>query len=381
MKSKVSIFAVTLLLICMLPIAFNTSLVQATDPGTGKFLTIYIDGQGSVNALKVKSGDSWDFPPSITEKVGAGTVLLTATAAEDWEFSHWVGNVADDLEYQTTYKTVKYGEVTVVFVKTLFKITVSATGLGDIYWGANNVTGDVYFEYGETPIFTFVAREGNYISSVAVNGEYLSSFASSYAFPPVTADQTLDVYFSLEGTATVPPGSDVGVFLNPFESMIFDNAAGGGTATVYDLEEIWDYPVGTLAAGWIIDVDFTFSDQVLITLQYDPGDLNQTQQENLRLIRGETLEAVRSDVNGDLVINGDDVSDVANAVKKYPEWYDPLCDVNNDGKVNEDDLHIVNENKGAILEDITFGPVDTGNYIIYGITDEFSIFGVRGPAR
>jgi len=29
------------------------------------------------------------------------------------------------------------------------------------------------------------------------------------------------------------------------------------------------------------------------------------------------------------------------------------------------------------LEDITFGDVDTVNYIIYGITDEFSIFGVR----
>ncbi len=376
MKSKVSIFALTLLLICMLSIAFNTSLVQATDPGTGKFLTIYIDGQGSVNALKVKSGDTWDFPPSITEKVGAGTVLLTATAAEGWEFSHWDGDVADDLAYQTTYKTVKYGVVKAVFVKTLFKITVSAMGQGDIYLGGEIVAGNVYFEYGATPTFTFMPEGDNYISSVAVNGGYLSSFAPSYTFPSVTADQTLDVYFSLEGTATVPAGTDVTVFLNPSESLMFDNAAGGGTTTVDDLEEITDYPVGTLAAGWIICADFTFSDQVLITLQYDPGDLTLEEQLNLRLIRGETLEAVRSDVNGDLVVNGDDVSEVANAVK-HPEWYNPLCDVNNDGVVNEDDVHIVNENKGAILKDITFGDVDTVNYIIYGITDEFSIFGVR----
>ncbi len=376
MKSKVSTFALTLLLICMLSITFNTLLVQATDPGTGKFLTIYIDGQGSVNALKVKSGDTWDFPPSITEKVGAGTVLLTATAAEGWEFSHWDGDVTDDSAYQTTYKTVKYGVVTAVFVRTLFKITVSTTGQGNISLNGEIVAGDVYVAYGATPTFTFMPEEDNYISSVAVNGGYLSSFAPSYTFPPVTADQTLDVYFSLEGTATVPAGTDVTVFLNPSESLMFDNAAGGGTATVDDLEEIADYPVGTLAAGWIIDVDFTFSDQVLITLQYDPGNLTLEQQLNLRLIRGETLEAVRSDVNGDLVVNGDDVSDVANAVK-HPEWYNPLCDVNNDGVVNEDDVHIVNENIGVILEDITFGDVDTVNHIIYGITDEFSIFGVR----
>jgi len=361
----------------MLSIAFNTSLVQATDPGTGKFLTIYIDGQGSVNALKVKSGDSWDFyPDDPAQKVGAGTVLLTATATEGWEFSHWDGAVADEFANQTTYKTVKYGVVTAVFVKTLFKITVSAMGQGDIYLDGEIVAGDVYFEYGATPNFTFMPEEDNYISSVAVNGGYLSNFTLSYAFPPVTADQTLDVYFSLEGTATVPAGPYAYVWLNPSEKIMFVNAAGGGTATVYDLEEIEDYPVGTLAAGWIIDVDFNFSDQVLITLQYDPGNLTLEQQLNLRLIRGETLFAVRCDVNGDLVVNGDDVSDVANAVK-HPEWYNPLCDVNNDGVVNEDDVHIVNENKGVILEDITFGDVDTVNYIIYGITDEFSIFGVR----
>jgi len=66
---------------------------------------------------------------------------------------------------------------------------------------------------------------------------------------------------------------------------------------------------------------------------------------------------------------------VANAVKQG-YWYDPLLDLNNDGFVDEADVHIVNANKGTILEDITDG-IDTDLNIIWGTTDQFSIFGVH----
>lgn len=379
-KRRVYIFALTLLLISMLPIALNIPLAQADLQGIGKYLTIEISGEGSVNALKEKSGETWDFPPYETVKVGAGTVLLTATPAQGWDFFEWLGDVEDNSISPTYYKTEKQGIVTAVFVKKLFKITVTTpVGGGNIHLNGVPVSGDIFVEYGATPEFTFVPDEGNYISSVAVNGSTLDSFVSSYMFPPVTADQTLDVYFSQEGTAFVPAGSDVNVFfnpLNPCESMMFIDAGDGGTATVDDLEEMIDYPVGALAAGWIINVDFTGYGDVLITFQYDPGDLTEDEQSELRLIRAETLEALRSDVNKDLVVDGQDVCLVANAVK-HPEWYDPLCDVNNDGEVTEDDVHMVNENKGAILVDITYGPVDTVNNIIHGITDRFSIFGAH----
>jgi hypothetical protein len=364
----------------MLPIALNIPLAQGEVGGIGKYLTIEISGEGSVNALKEKSGETWDFPPNETVKVGAGTVLLTATPAQGWDFFEWLGDVEDNSISPTYYKTEKEGIVTAVFVKKLFKITVTTpVGGGNIHLDGVPVSGDIFVEYGATPEFTFVPDEGNYISSVAVNGSTLDSFVSSYMFPPVTADQTLDVYFSQEGTAFVPAGSDVNVFfnpLNPSESMMFIDAGDGGTATVDDLEEMIDYPVGALAAGWIINVDFTGYGDVLITFQYDPGNLTENEQSELRLIRAETLEALRSDVNKDLVVDGQDVCLVANAVK-HPEWYDPLCDVDNDGEVTEDDVHMVNENKGAILVDITYGPVDTVNNIIHGITDRFSIFGAH----
>ena len=66
------------------------------------------------------------------------------------------------------------------------------------------------------------------------------------------------------------------------------------------------------------------------------------------------------------------MSIVANAVK-LQEWYEDFLDINNDGAVNEDDVHLINENKGTTLKDITLY-VDTDANIIYGITDHFSIF-------
>jgi hypothetical protein len=364
-------------------------MVKADAGGTGKYLTINIDGQGSVNALKEKTGESWDFPPLDTVKVGAGTVLLTATAAEGWEFSEWTGdiaNLADPSDAQTTFKTTKLAIITAVFVRTQFKIAVTPWGDGAILLNGDSVSGDIYFDAGETPEFTFVPYDDpftpevdNYVSSIKVNENYLTSYVPSYTFPAIYADQTLDVYFSEEGTAIIPPGDGV-VFLNPDESLVFENAGAGGTATVGDLEpsdeqDRNDYAYGSLAAGWIINVDIDF-DQVTITLQYDPNSIpSGVDESDLRLVRGETLEAVLCDVNGDLVVNGDDVSDVANAVK-HLEWYEAVYDVNNDGFVNEDDVHVVNANKGAVLEDITDW-VDTENDLIYGITDEFSIFGVR----
>jgi len=60
--------------------------------------------------------------------------------------------------------------------------------------------------------------------------------------------------------------------------------------------------------------------------------------------------------------------------------YEPYLDLNNDGVITNADIHIVNANKGTILEDITDG-VNTDLNIIYGTTDEFSIFGGRKRKR
>jgi len=297
--------------------------------------------------------------------VGAGTVLLRAHASEGWEFSHWGGDLTSTSKNPIEYKTVKYGYVVAVFVKKTCRITAYAVGNGVI-----EPSGDVLVEYGASQTFEFTPDAGNHVSAIVVDGVYLS-FAEDYTFYNVTADHTIDVIFSADGTAFVPPGTGQIVFLAPGVSLTF-HITEGGTATG---EEAY-FPIGGLTA-WDIGVPFPITGGVIIAMHYDDSNLSPTEEENLRLVRGVSTEAIRSDVDWDFDVDGTDVSIVANAVKQG-SWYDPLLDINNDGYVNEDDVHIVNENKGTILVDITLW-VDTALNIIYGINCIWSpwICGVR----
>jgi hypothetical protein len=51
--------------------------------------------------------------------------------------------------------------------------------------------------------------------------------------------------------------------------------------------------------------------------------------------------------------------------------YDPNYDINRDGVLDQNDVHTVNENKGAIITEVNFWV--EGN-ILYIETDHFSIF-------
>jgi hypothetical protein len=367
MKKTVTIFALILLLLCMPSMALNVQLVQADVKGVGKFLTIEIVGEGYVTATKVASCETWDYywaDPPMTEKVGAGTVELEAFASNGWEFFAWEGDLTGISENPMNYKAVKYGYVIAVFIHKTFTITASAVGNGTI-----DPDGDVVVEYGASQTFEFIPDIDNHVSAIAVDGIYLSSFTESYTFYDVTADHTIEVLFSADETANVPAGTGVTVFMAPSVSLTFDDT-DGGTATG---EEKY-YPVGG-AIAWEILVTFTFIGEVKVTLQYNDTGLSLIDEQNLCLIRGDSIEALRSDVNNDLIVDGQDVSNVANAVKQS-DWYNPLLDVNNDGFVDEADIYIVNINKGTILEDITDG-IDTNLNIIWGTTDQFSIFGVH----
>ncbi len=352
----------------MSPMMLNIPLVQAEAGGTGKFLTMEIVGEGSVTATKVASGETWDFywaDPPMTEKVGAGTVKLEAFASNGWTFSCWEGDLTGTLENPTYYKTEKYGYVIAVFVREPFTITASAVGNGTIEPAA-----EVSVEYGADQTFEFEPQAGNHVSAIVVDGVYLTSFAQSYTFYDVTADHTIEVYFSADGTATVLAGTGVTAFLASGVSLTIEETSGG----IVTGEEETQYPVGTAAVIWEISVTFTFTGEVNVTLHYNDTGLLMDEL-NLRLIRGDSIEAIRSDVNHDLVVDGTDVSIVANAVKQG-DWYNPLFDLNNDGFVDEADVLIVNANKGTLLEDIRDG-IDTDLNIIWGTTDQFSIFGVH----
>jgi len=370
MKRKFSIFGLVLLLIWILPVALNVPLVQADAGGTGKFLTIEIVGEGYVKATKVQSGEIWEFywaDPPMIEKVGAGTIKLEAFASDGWEFSHWEGDLTGS-ESPTDYKTQKYGYVMAVFVRKTYTITATASGNGAI-----EPEGEVLVEHGADQTFDFVPDLGYHVSSIVVDPDddgHLRRFALNYTFYNVTADHIISVSFSADGTAIVDAGYDVYAFLAAAATLGFDETEGG-VAT----GESVDYPAGTYAVIWDINVPFAFVGEGLVCLEYDDTGLSEAEESNLRLIHAESKWAFLSDVNQDLRVDGTDVSIVANAVKQS-QWYNPWCDINNDARVDEDDVNIVNDNIGAFLEDITV-EVNTELNLICGRAPWFSIFGAR----
>ena len=66
-------------------------------------------------------------------------------------------------------------------------------------------------------------------------------------------------------------------------------------------------------------------------------------------------------MNGDGEVDGDDVSDVANAIKETsPQHpYNPDYDVNRDGLLDQNDIHTVNYYKGTTLVILDFIEGDT----------------------
>lgn len=233
--------------------------------------------------------------------------------------------------------------------------------------GAIDPYGEVRVKPGDSQTFTFNPDPNYHVSSIIVDGVYESSFAESYTFGNIKGEyHTIAVFFSADGEAAVPEGNGVTIFVNPEVILTLDvTAPGVATGTEQS------FPDGTSVAVWEITNTAIFSGKVLVALHYEDTG-NDTLEESFRLIRGDSLYAVYSDVNNDLVVDGTDVSIVANAAKQ-PDWYNPFLDINNDGVVNEDDIHIVNGNMGTTIVDIT-DHVDTSANIIYGITDHFSLF-------
>ena len=355
--------------ILLLSLTLNAFLVQADPDGIGKYLTINVDGNGIVTATKVNSGEVFLFNQVTPQhKVGAGTVLLEAVASAGWEFVEWTGDYLESTLNPVEFKTVKYASITAVFREITHTIIASSIGDGSI-----SPNGNVLVNHGDDQQFDFNANTESHVSSILVDGTYVSSFSNSYTFTNVIADHTITVTFSEDGTATVPGGNGVSVFLSSGAGLTFANT-DGGLATGNTVE----VPVGSSVIVWEINYKYIFSGGAQVAIHYEQGDLTLEQEQNLRLISGESLEAVYSDVNGDLVIDGTDVSIVANAVNtnQQPGWYVPELDINNDGFVNKEDIHVVNSYKGTTLEDIT-DYVDWNLNIIYGTTSHFSVFRCR----
>lgn len=157
----------------------NKTLIAYFDEEVPRFsLTVEVDGQGTtVPALGTH-----------TYAVGS-TVNVAAFPDDDWEFSHWDGEVDDP---QARFSTVMIGDdTTVCAVFTLRQHTISATaGVG----GTISPQGEIHVDPGTTKTFSIVADEGYAVDDVVVDGE-LAGPVSSYTFDDVAGDHVIHALF------------------------------------------------------------------------------------------------------------------------------------------------------------------------------------------
>ena len=320
-----------------------------------------------------------------------------------------------DAEGHYFYKTEKYGTLIAFFERDTIDITVTVRfGTGSILYNNEVIattgpTGElpgitdtaiVNVPYYDTPTFNFVGLDGDHLSAVIVDwnleNEYyadlvITGFGISYQFPQVEKSYTLDAFFSAEGEAYIPGGDGVTVFLkdqNQDVSLSFLSTVGPGSASgkfmaadTFDPSDIVVWKI-TVAAD-------LGNGLVLVALVYPEGTPNE---ENLRIYRGDFNydDFIACDFNGDGVIDGKDVSQIANCINN-PRPYNATLDVYFDGEINSDDLAFINNVKNSVtwiditspyIDNPPIGgfptgvvyPVDTVNNIVYGVTDHFSIF-------
>jgi hypothetical protein len=279
-------------------------------------------------------------------------------------------------------------DVTVLVNATTTKApTVYVDGAGSVRltWKSGKTqtfTSDSYANFGGLSSISVVADHGWHIITFRIDGN-LQNVLDDDVLSLINVDVRTNVsatFAENNGVDEVDTGSGVEAYPYPSVGLIFDKVLTSGSAYAYTIAL---GPPDAKGESWDISTTATFEQSVRVVVVLSINDLNGSDPSALRLLRTE-LELARADINGDGVIDGTDVSIVANSnpsVNGTDSSYDPKLDLNNDGTINSTDVNIVNNYIGeSVWHDITLQVVvDTINNLVYvyGITDHFSIFGVH----
>lgn len=181
------------------------------------------------------------------------------------------------------------------------------------------------------------------------------------------------------------------------QNAVVENLPSGSTASIGFVEEgdfgIWgfQYLPGTSsnAIPFFVEVTGTLYGTATVKVYYDDSVFNSEEEEELlRLYVGNA-----ADLNGDLTVNGNDISIIQDMQGVEINEETQIYDINGDGQVDIIDVNIVKEyaNSGLVVSpgnyngegeyrvpwiDITKGINTIENYI-WGETWHFSIFGCR----
>ena len=344
-------------------------------------VTLTVNFAGSGNGI-VNDGVE-DHSDSYSKQYYYGAMVsLTAIESIDSSFNGWSGDLNSN-EYTETITLSEDMLVTATFNLKTFTLTIHTIGEGLVTASPEQEN----FNWGEEVILTFTPADGYHLSSVNDNGFYVDLVGTDYTKTILITfydDHDVTATFDPNGIAVVPEGDDITVFLSSAASLTFATVGDSGIALGTDL-------TGLISDQWLIwsirtTVFIPQDGGVLIILQYNETILNSLGIDENSITGIERADFV-GDVNGDGVVNGQDVSIVANAnpsAPSDPNW-NPFLDLTGDGLIDDEDVNLVNDHIGDNLDDASWYlldgigedgqiRVDTDLNLVFGFTDHFSIF-------
>jgi hypothetical protein len=243
------------------------------------------------------------------------------------------------------------------------------------------VTGTTDWTFFQSPVFTLTSKPSD-----------ATALWFLFDFNNVLGTAWWDDV-SLVSPGYIPIGPNVNAYPDPKISLTFQQVTQAGFATATTTSnypppppppspgpEVAATTTATASSSnppflgpvWDIKVTAKFTGSVTVGIDYGttgsaPSHMYQT-------------DIIPGDVNFDGKVNLVDLCIIIKALgssPRSPKW-NPNCDLNGDHKVDLRDLCIATRNFGktSSWKDIT-DYVDFDHHIIYGITDHFSIFGVR----
>lgn len=273
-----------------------------------------------------------------------------------------------------------------VFVNAAVKadtVFIDGSGSVKLTWKSGKTetySSDAYANLAGLDTVTIIPDHGWNITAVRIDGiEQGILDEDGFSLINVRAKSMISVTFMENGGVDdVDLGDASEAYPDPHVGLIFTSVVGEGWAYASPTEL---QPPNAKGESWDIKTTAVFVGDVVVILVLNLADLPEgVDPYSLRLLRTEE-ELARSDVNLDGVVDGTDVSIVANAnPSKIDDLkYDPRLDLDNDGDIDDEDVNIVNNYIGqSVWEDITLKViVANGLVYVYGSTDHFSVFGVH----
>jgi len=274
------------------------------------------------------------------------------------------------------------GMTTLVNASTAIKdptVYINGSGSIEITWKSGKsqtYSSNAYANFGGLDIITISPSRGWHIDTVLVDGNLQEILdEDGFSLIDIQAKRMISVTFMENGGIDdVGTGSNVGTYPDPDVGLIFDDVLASGFAYAYIIG-LW-HP-DQISESWDIQTTATFYPDVTVYLVCNLADLPYGfDPYDLTLWR---TEVVLGDVNLDGKVDGTDESIIANANPSDPAA-DPRLDLNNDGKIDDEDVTICSHNIGEesvwqLLESWVF--LDNDLVYVYGVTDHLSIFGIH----